>query len=177
MTLIGSSTDSSAKKRVSDSEDVPTETSQIEMQSNRTSKTEPNIQKLWDNFKSCGMHTLQCGQISEGRCWVKEVRPQKGIYHVIPFIEHSRRHSNSVMTESQLVFPGDKGQEGKGYQRQEEAFGVSGFVCWLGWWFHGYIQMPKPNKLYILHMYSLRASEWDRPELKSCLFPFYIYSI
>ena len=30
------------------------------------------------------------------------------------------------MTESQLVFPGDKGQEGKGYQRQEGAFGGSG---------------------------------------------------
>lgn len=63
------------------------------------------------------------------------------------------------MTESQLVFPGHKGQEGKGHQRQEEAFGGSSFVCRLGSWFHGNIQLPKPNKLGTLHMYSLRAFE------------------
>jgi hypothetical protein len=41
MTLIGSSIDSTAKQRVSELEDTPTETSQTEMQSNRrTSKTE-----------------------------------------------------------------------------------------------------------------------------------------
>lgn len=51
------------------------------------------------------------------------------------------------MTESQLVFPGDKEQEGKGYQRQEEASWGSGFAWRLGW-FHGYLQMPKPNNLY-----------------------------
>jgi len=28
-------------------------------------------------------------------------------------------------------------------------------ISWLWWWFHGYIYMPKPNKLYTLNRYSL----------------------
>ena len=47
-----------AKERISELEDMPIETSQTEMQSNRrTSETKPNIQELWDNFERRGTHT------------------------------------------------------------------------------------------------------------------------